>query len=121
MVQLDTAERTRAQRFAFPHLRTRFVAAHVFVRQVLGEYLNIAPECVRYTYTAQGKPRLSNGGKVRFNLSHSADLVAVAIARNREIGIDIEKTHQIADMLNLARRYFSRPEIDWLLAMPQDA
>lgn len=121
MLQLDTAERTRAQRFAFPHLRTRFVAAHAFVRQVLGRYLGISPGSVRYAYTAQGKPRLSNNGEVRFNLSHSADLAALAIAWNREIGIDIEKTHEIADMLSLARRYFSQPEIDWLLALPQDA
>jgi 4'-phosphopantetheinyl transferase len=121
MVQLDTGERTRAQRFAFPHLRTRFVAAHAFARQVLGQYLNIAPECVRYTYAAQGKPGLSNAGDVRFNLSHSADLAALAITRNREVGIDIERTHEIADMLNLARRYFSQPEIDWLVAMPQNS
>ena len=107
MLQLDTAERTRAQRFAFPHLRTRFVAAHAFVRQVLGRYLGISPGSVRYAYTAQGKPRLSNNGEVRFNLSHSADLAALAIAWNREIGIDIEKTHEIADMLTSARRYFS--------------
>lgn len=121
MLQLDTAERTRAQRFAFPHLRTRFVSAHIFVRQVLGRYLDIAPECVRYAYTAQGKPRLSNGSEIRFNLSHSADLAALGIAWNREIGIDIEKTHEVTDMLSLARRYFSQPEIDWLLALPQDA
>jgi 4'-phosphopantetheinyl transferase len=118
MGQLDISERARAQRFAFPHLRTRFVAAHAFVRQVLGKYLDVAPECVCYSYTPQGKPRLSNGGEIRFNLSHSVDLAALAITRNREIGIDIEKPREIADMLSLARRFFSHPEIDWLLAVP---
>jgi 4'-phosphopantetheinyl transferase len=117
---LDIAERARAQRFAFPYLRTRFVAAHALARQVLGKYLDIAPECVSYAYAPQGKPRLSNGGEIRFNLSHSADIAALAIVPNREIGIDIEKTREITDMLSLARRFFSQPEIDWLLATPPD-
>ncbi len=117
---LDDAERIRAQRFAFPYLRTRFVAAHVFARQVLGKYLDISPERVRYDYAPRGKPHLLNAGEIRFNLSHSADLAGIAIVESREVGIDIEEIHELSDMLDMARRFFAPAEVDWLLAFPPE-
>ncbi len=116
---LDEAERARARRFAFPHLRTRFIAAHAFVRQVVGRRLGIRPECLRYAYTNLGKPSVLNVGEIRFNLSHSEDVAALAVT-NREVGVDIERIREIRDMLDLARRFFSQPEIDWLLAIPPE-
>ena len=37
---LSAPERERAAKFAFPHLRERYVAAHANMRQLLGAYLN---------------------------------------------------------------------------------
>ncbi len=112
---LDPAEQARAARFALPHLRTRFIAAHAFVRQVIGQSLDLPSASVEYGYSSQGKPHLLNDRGIRFNLSHSADLAALAVARDRELGIDIEHIHELSDMLGLAQRYFAPAEISWLL------
>ena len=113
---LDEDEKARALRFTLPHLRTRFIAAHAFVRQVIGQALGIPAECVRFDHTSHGKPYLLNDRELRFNLSHSADLAAMAIARNRELGIDIEHRHELLDMLGVARRFFAPAEVSSLLA-----
>jgi 4'-phosphopantetheinyl transferase len=110
---LDAGECARANRFAFPHLRTRFIAAHALVRRVLGSYLGIPPGEVEFAYSAQGKPYLPHGGGLRFNLSHSAKMAAVAVARC-EVGVDIEDLRTLPDRMDLARRYFSPAEVEWL-------
>jgi 4'-phosphopantetheinyl transferase len=117
---LDAGERARANRFAFPHLRTRFIAAHALVRQVIGSYLGIAPEEVEFAYSSQGKPHLPQGGGLRFNLSHSSKMAAVAVACNYEVGVDIEDLRTLPDRMDLARRYFSPAEVKWLEGVSPD-
>ncbi len=116
---LDSAEQARAQRFAFPHLRNRFVAGHAFMRRVLSKYADMAAEEIAYRYGARGKPALAGGGNLHFNLSHSGGLAALAVTRGGEVGIDIERIHQMQRIAQLARRFFSAAENEWLFALPE--
>src|SRR5688500_383041 len=43
-------------------------------------------------------------------MSHSGDLLLVAITQDRAIGVDVEYISAIADMKRIATRYFSAPE-----------
>jgi 4'-phosphopantetheinyl transferase len=108
-------ERQRAARFRFERHRRHFVAGRGLLRQILGAYLGIDPGGVRLTYTACGKPCLAlPRSALAFNLSHADGLAVVAVTRDREVGIDVERVRPMADVLEIAGRHFSAWEQDLL-------
>lgn len=74
------------------------------LRRVLASYLDASPEVIELETGPHGKPRLRGEARLRFNLSHSADLLVVAVALEREVGIDVEWIDPERDALALARR-----------------
>jgi 4'-phosphopantetheinyl transferase len=91
---LPADERSRAGRFRFESDKKRFVAARAFLRIILGRYLQINPLAIRFEYNKYGKPSISRelNREIKFNLSHSENTALVAVAKAREIGVDIERT-----------------------------
>ena len=90
---LDREERDRALRFRFELDRVRWTAARGWLRHLLASYLGTEPAEVRFSQCSPGKPRLAARSHwLRFNVSHSADMVAIAVAHSREVGIDLEST-----------------------------
>jgi 4'-phosphopantetheinyl transferase len=87
---LDQDERARAVRFHFERDRRRFMAGRGLLRQILASYLDLTPNGVRFGYTANGKPYLLAHPELRFNVSHSAETLVVAVARDRQLGVDVE-------------------------------
>ena len=49
------------------------------------------PSDVEFTAGPHGKPEIL-GSALRFNLSHSGDLAVIALTRDAEVGIDVERT-----------------------------
>ena len=115
---LSPAERARAARFAFPHLRERYVAAHAMMRQLLGAYLKLEPESLEFLIAERGKPSLP-GNPVYFNLSHTADQGLLAVTRIAEVGVDIECLDRKLDRTGIAGRFFSKAEADELGSLPE--
>jgi 4'-phosphopantetheinyl transferase len=72
-------------------------------------------------YNAFGKPDLSPefGGRLKFNLSHSAGLALIAIAADSNVGVDLEYIRAQSDYAEIARRFFSTAEVDQLIALPK--
>jgi 4'-phosphopantetheinyl transferase len=113
-VLLDADERDRAAGLVHTPDRRRFIAAHGLMRIVLGRMLDQPPDGVRLERDAHGKPRLAGRSPdVRFNLSHSAGVGLLAVARGREVGVDIERQGTIAP-LRFSGRFFSAAEHDAL-------
>ena len=115
--RLEVRERERASRFRFRRDRQRFVAARGALRQILGDYLGIRPEDVCFDYGPHGKPRLSRelaGQGLRFNLAHSGAMAVYALARGREVGIDLERVAPEVAGEGIENRFFSRAEADIL-------
>lgn len=57
-------------------------------------YLRCAESRIRFRKEWGGKPALAgplSEGGLQFNLSHSADLLVVVVARGRAVGVDVEK------------------------------
>ncbi len=106
---LSASERARAERFAFERDRRRYVTAHVALRQVLAEEAGLA-RSEEFTIGTHGKPCLQGKHRVAFNLSHSAQWAAIAIAPGGEVGIDIEVPRAIDDLDDLARSHFTPSE-----------
>ena len=97
---LSAAEREQAARFHFAHDQRRFVVRRAILRRLLAASLETHPEAIQFKNSSQGKPqvfgqKLPDG--LRFSCSHSADLALVALARGRELGVDLEQHRLLAD------------------------
>ncbi len=103
---LSADERRRAAAFMFPRDRSRFVAARGLLRTLLGAYRGVDPKRIELAYGEHGKPRLADDEEaLRFNLSHSRGVVALAFCEGREIGIDVEALRDDLATEAIARRY----------------
>lgn len=120
---LAADEQARAERFYFQKDRERFITAHGVLRAILGLYLNRAPERLSFSYGSHGKPALaceSRGDTIRFNMSHSHGVALYAVAREREVGVDLEFLRCDLQVDQIAERFFSRRETATLRALPTD-
>jgi len=119
---LSEDERARADRFAFPRERERFTASRGLLREVLARYAGATPASLEITADDLGKPRLGGRcgeGRLRFNVSHSADLWLSAVALHREVGVDVEAIRADRTHDRIARRFFSPGEVAALDALPE--
>jgi 4'-phosphopantetheinyl transferase len=87
---LGPQELARAGQFRVELDRNRYIVAHGVLRTILARYLEMAPGELVFRYGPQGKPELATGN-VRFNMSHSHDLVLCAISRTCDVGVDVER------------------------------
>jgi 4'-phosphopantetheinyl transferase len=119
---LAPAERERAARFRFPEHRAAFVAGRGVQRELLGRYTDVEPGAVAYRESAHGKLALDGAAErtgVRFNLSNSGDLALLAVAVERELGVDLEQLRPMSDAMDVARRFFSAPENEVFTALDE--
>ena len=86
---LSADERERASGLLSGTHQRRFVVARGMLRQLLGRYLDQDPGAVTFSRGSHGKPFLPEG-TLHFNVSHTHELALYAIARDREVGVDVE-------------------------------
>lgn len=116
---LSPHERERAAAFRASGPRKQFVVARAAVRTVLGRYLDIAPAACAFSTSDQGKPSLHPPSPLRFNVSHSRDLVAIAVTHGHEVGIDVEAHRRLPDMAAIAHTILDTQDLqEWLRAEP---
>ena len=110
---LSREEHERAARFHFEKDRQHFKAARSALRIILGRYLNLPPESLEFAQTEYGKPFLTNleAAGVLFNLSHSGEVAVIAVAREREVGVDVEFMRADFATNEVAEHFFSMAEI----------
>ncbi len=113
---LSPSEWLRAERFHFDIDRERFIATRGILRRILATYLDMDPRDVLFETGAHGKPGVAGGGTLRFNLSHSSEIMLLAVTHAREIGVDIEKMKPNVPFETLADHYFD-PEDAWDLRL----
>lgn len=113
MALLTPEERERHGRFHFARDRRRYLMTRGLIRSLLSCYAPIAPGDWRFETNAYGRPRIANelpqAQRLRFNISHTASLVVVAVAVEREVGVDVEHTARAAP-LDVAQQFFSAKE-----------
>ncbi|MDZ7269880.1 MAG: 4'-phosphopantetheinyl transferase superfamily protein [candidate division KSB1 bacterium] len=120
---LDAGETQRAARFYFDKDRRRFIVAHAAMRMILGAYLQLDPAGLQLGRNAYGKPELQDNRTavaVRFNLSHSGELALFAVARDRNLGVDVEQVRPVQELLQLAQRFFTPQEVNVLRQIPAE-
>ncbi len=123
--QIDTAfiknilsadEQVRAGRYLNSEAGKRFIIGRGILRMALGKYLSVNPASLLFSYTRFGKPVLvgQDRNSLDFNLSHSGNLLLVAVSQNRKVGIDLEWINPDIDSRAAASIVFSTQEIEYL-------
>jgi len=106
---LSLDEITRADRFVVEAPRRRFTLARAAMRSILARYTRTDPNQLVFATGHHGKPYLENSG-IRFNLSHSENIALLAVARDAEVGVDIEHMNPKRTTDDIAARFFSPAE-----------
>ena len=112
--QLTPDEVKKAERFKFRADQWRSIAARGVLRILLSRHV----EKIEFDITEYGKPFLKGGAGIQFNVAHSGDFVLIAIAKDREVGVDIERMRPGIEVEAIASRFFFHEERDWLLSQP---
>jgi 4'-phosphopantetheinyl transferase len=111
-LMLDQAQRDRTERISSETARRHFAASQAALREVLSRYLGIAPSEIVFRRGAHGKPFLADRYRsaLQFNLSHSHDWGVVAVAPQREVGVDLERVRDRPAAPRLANRFYAEHE-----------
>jgi 4'-phosphopantetheinyl transferase len=117
---LDGRDRERAARFRFPEDRARFVLGRGLARKCLGRYLGQTAETIELAYTDRGRPVLRGDEAIQFSISHTHDLVAIAVTTDARVGIDLEYVQSRPNVLELAKQIFSEKDLQTFQALPHD-
>jgi 4'-phosphopantetheinyl transferase len=123
--ELLTAEELgRGGRYHFERDRHRFLVTRALARLTLSRYAPVPPREWAFIANRFGRPFIANAPRsagLTFNLSHTRDLVVLAVARNQRIGIDVERLDRLDDAMEIARRFFAPAEAASLLELPSPA
>lgn len=112
---LTTSETERAGLLRSEQAKMRYIAGRGVLREILGGYLGIEAKTVQLVTGAHGKPFLAGAeANLCFNLAHSGDNYLLAVAANREVGIDIERIIPGKPLGDMTRMVFSRHEQEQL-------
>lgn len=102
--QLRSAERSRS-----------YLVGRGMLRRALAEITGHPPQSFVFDQTTNGKPflqRLPGDPDIRFNLSHGANMTALALAEGVDIGVDIESPSRLGlgEAIPLADDHYSEAE-----------
>jgi 4'-phosphopantetheinyl transferase len=118
---LSADERARHDRLRVEAARDQFLSAHALARAILAHATATHPARLHFSRTEHGRPELTQTGggpTLRFNLSHTSGMVALAVTLDRDVGVDVESRGRATNDVDLARRFFSPGEADALEAVP---
>ena len=122
---LSNPERAQEVRFYFARDRHRYLVTRALVRSVLARYFEVAPEDWRFTTNSYGRPEIADetvrSSGLTFNLSHSGQLIVLAVAHQRQLGVDTEDFASRAASIDIAERFFSPAEVAALRKQSSDA
>jgi len=118
---LSEDERNRAARFHFPRDADRWMVSRMVLRSILGSYLGVEASAVQFCVGPWGKPELTASFQrhlLQFNASRSDGLGLYAVARNRRVGVDIERLRPFPDLRAIAAQILSPREHQTLGELP---
>lgn len=113
---LSAGECERLEQYRSRAAAERYVVTRSLVRTVLGQHTGVAPRDLHVRLTSSGKPEAEG---VHFNVTHSGDIVLLALSDERAVGVDVERRRDVARVSALIDRWLTpdeRRELDALRA-----
>lgn len=117
---LSPKEREHAQRYRRTEDQAQYAIGHGLLRVILGRYLSVAAERLEFGRGPHGKPYLAwpVAASLRFNMAHSRACALYALARGRELGVDVEYVRPDFAYEEIVPQFFAPAEIAALQALP---
>jgi|HubBroStandDraft_4_1064222.scaffolds.fasta_scaffold408905_1 4'-phosphopantetheinyl transferase len=117
---LSPEEHARRARYRFEPSRREYLLTRALVRATLSRYAPVAPAAWAFRANTYGRPEIALPGHawLRFNLSNTYGLIACAVARDRDVGVDVEDTERSGETVEIAHHFFSPREAAALRALP---
>ena len=109
---LSNDEILKASRFLHSKDRASFILRRTALRTLLSRYTGIPASEIEFIAGKNKKPELkSELNNIRFNVSHSGDLILIAISAS-EVGVDIERIETGFNYSEILKHSFSEQEIN---------
>ena len=118
---LSPDEQAKAERFHTATDRDRYIGAHGTLRALVSRYLQVPAPDLTFNLSPFGKPSLQlreGMADLRFNISHAHQLVLLAFAPDREVGVDVEYIRRPVRDDQLAERFFAPAEVAAIRSEP---
>ncbi len=97
--------------------RSQYLHSRYHLKQKLSAMTQILPQEIFFEKKGEGKLVFQfENQQLDFNLSHSADLIALGFTQQGWIGIDLEAIRKSISIVEIAKKYFSAIETNFLLA-----
>ena len=80
------------------------------LRMLLGIYLKSDCKQISFNYNLHDKPYLFNNDVIKFNLSHSKDLILFGFTQQQELGVDLEYSGENLEFDEIANIFFHKNE-----------
>jgi 4'-phosphopantetheinyl transferase len=120
---LSVCERAHYQSIGCVQQSNQYLLTRALVRGVFSNYVHtIEPQAWLFTTNIYGKPELDQSHdhfNISFNLSHSMDLVVLAVCKGIEVGVDVEEIQRPVFNFAMADHYFCSSEVNQLKALPE--
>jgi len=110
---LSKEEQARADRYVVDPPRVQFSITRACLRLIMGKLLNKVPADLIFETNEWGKLYLPESD-LNFNVSHTKEKAIILISPNQYVGIDIERIQPEFAAKNIANRFFSDAEKEWL-------
>lgn len=119
---LNLQESEKQKNFYFPRHRHQYLVTRSLVRDVLSKYVvTIAPKEWQFKNNKYNKPSIANLSlpfPLRFNLSHTEEMIVFTVTSGWQVGVDVENLSRENTIERLAKNSFSTPEYQALMALP---
>jgi phosphopantetheinyl transferase len=109
---LSPSEQERLASYSNAIVARRFARGRALVREVVGSVLGLPAAQVPLREGIHGKPCLAAGTvrRVWFSVSHTDDLLVVALSRVADVGVDVERARALDQWQRVADRVLDAQE-----------
>lgn len=112
---LSDAELAHATRLSSAEQASAYVSGRGFLKYLLAYYSGCSPKAIMLAYLRHGKPVIDmsrNRHDLRFNVSHTDEMIVCAVGTQYDLGIDVESMQKDVDTAHLARLILTATERD---------
>lgn len=110
---MNEAESAQQQRFLRPIDRHRYLVTRALARTTLSRYMDRAPASWKFTFNKWGRPEIDPDQleiPLRFNISHTNELIAILVNLQHDAGIDVEDLSRRVGVMSIADFSFAPGE-----------
>jgi 4'-phosphopantetheinyl transferase len=115
---LSAAESAHYERLDFEEDRRQYLVSRALCRWALSNHASCEPHEWAFKTSADGRPDMEPDCGLSFYLAETPELIACAVTKGRDLGVDAEEVRDFGDVMELAREFFSPTELEHLEAEP---